>query len=145
MRTVLLRTGYVLDASPRGGLARQAAQFRRGFGGPVLPGKQWVPWIHLADEVGLIQMALSDERVRGPLNCTAPEVPRNREFAATLGRVLGKPVRMAVPGFAMRMGLGVAADILIHGRRVVPQKALDLGYQFRFPTLESALRDLLTP
>ena len=145
VRTVLLRTGYVLDASRAGGLARQAAQFQRGFGGPVLPGKQWVPWIHLADEVGLIQLALSDERVRGPLNCTAPEVSRNREFAAALGKVLGKPARMAVPGFAMHLALGVVADILIHGRQVVPQKALDLGYQFQFPTLESALRDLLLP
>lgn len=145
VRTILLRTGYVLDASPQGGLARQAAQFQRGFGGPVLPGKQWVPWIHLADEVGLIQWALRDEWVRGPLNCTAPEVPRNRAFAQTLGRVMGKPARMPVPGFALRLGLGVVAAILIHGRRVVPQKALDLGYQFRFPTLELALRDLLLP
>jgi NAD dependent epimerase/dehydratase family enzyme len=102
-----------------------------------------VPWIHLADEVGLIQWALRNERVRGPLNCTAPEVPRNRAFAMTLGKVLGKPARMPVPGFALRLGLGVVADILIHGRRVVPHKALDLGYQFQFPTLELALRDLL--
>lgn len=143
VRPVVLRTSYVLDASPHGGLMQQARQFRSGWGGPVLPGRQWLPWIHLMDEVGLIQMALADERIQGPLNCTAPEAPRNREFAATLGKVLGKPARVPVPGWALRMGLGITADIIIHGRRVLPHKALDLGYTFHFPHLESALQDLL--
>lgn len=88
-------------------------------------------------------MALDNEQVRGPLNCVAPETPRNRDFAATLGRVAGKPARVPIPGIALRMGLGVTADIIIHGRHVVPQKALALGYQFRFPALAPAMRDLI--
>ena len=143
IRTVVMRTGYVLDAQPQGGLAQQVAQFRRGFGGPVLPGTQWLPWIHVADEVGLVVLALEDARVHGPLNGTAPGVVRNQEFAQTLGQVVGKPARLPTPGVLLRMGFGVVAETIIHGRRVVPRKALDLGYQFQFATLESALRDLV--
>jgi uncharacterized protein (TIGR01777 family) len=145
VRTVVLRTGYVLDGRPGSGLAQQVAQFRRSFGGPVRPGSQWVPWIHIADAVGLILLALDDERVRGPLNCTAPGVVRNREFAETLGVVLGKPVGRAIPGVMLRLFMGVVADTIIHGRRVVPETALALGYDFRFPRLEPALRDLVAP
>jgi uncharacterized protein (TIGR01777 family) len=145
VRTVVLRTGYVLDGRPGSGLAQQVAQFRRGFGGPVRPGSQWVPWIHIADAVELILLALDDERVRGPLNCTAPGVVRNREFAETLGRVVGKPANRAMPGVMLRMFMGVVADTIIHGRCVVPEAALALGYDFRFPTLDAALRDLVAP
>jgi uncharacterized protein (TIGR01777 family) len=145
VRTVVLRTGYVLDARPGSGLPQQVEQFRRGFGGAVRPGRQWVPWVHIADVAGLILLALDDARVRGPLNVTAPGGVRSREFAATLGRVVGKPPRFAIPGFLLRLGFGVTADTIIHGRHVVPRKALDLGYPFRFPALEPALRDLVPP
>jgi uncharacterized protein len=143
VRTVVLRTGYVLDARPGGGLAQQVEQFRRGFGGPVMPGSQWTPWIHIADVVGLILLAIVDSRVQGPLNVVAPGVVRSREFAATLGRVVGRSARFPIPGFMLRLGFGVTADTIAHGRRVVPRKALDLGYKFQFPTLEPALRDLV--
>jgi uncharacterized protein (TIGR01777 family) len=143
VRAVVLRTGYVLDARSGSGLARQAEQFRRGFGGPVLPGSQWVPWIHIADVVGLILLAMEDSHVRGPINVVAPGVVRNREFAATLGRVVGRSARLPIPGFLLRLSVGITADTIIHGRRVVPRKALDLGYQFHFPTLEPALRNLV--
>jgi uncharacterized protein (TIGR01777 family) len=139
---VVVRTGYVLD-SRGGGLPQQVEQFRRGFGGPVLPGTQWVPWIHLADAVGLFLLALEDDRVRGPLNATAPDVVRNRAFADAIGEALGKPARLPIPGFVLRLFLGVTSDIIVHGRRVVPKKALDLGYQFQYPTLKSALADLI--
>jgi uncharacterized protein (TIGR01777 family) len=142
VRAVVVRTGYVLD-SRGGGLPQQVAQFRRGFGGPVLPGTQWTPWIHLADSVGLFEFALEDDRVRGPLNATAPDVVRNRTFASALGATLGKPARLPIPGLILRLFLGVTADIIVHGRRVVPKKALDLGYQFQYPTLKSALADLI--
>jgi NAD dependent epimerase/dehydratase family enzyme len=122
---------------------QQAEQARRGFGGPVLPGRQWVPWVHIADVAGLIVYALEDERVRGPLNVVAPGVVRNREFMATLARVVGKPARFPVPGVLLSLGFGITADTIVHGRRVVPRKALDLGYTFRFAALEPAIRDLL--
>ena len=144
-RVVVLRTGYVLDARPGGGLAQQVEQFRRGFGGPVLPGSQWTPWIHIADVAGLILLAIEDPRVRGPLNVVAPGVVRNRAFAAALGHAVGRSARLPIPGFMLRLGFGVTADTIIHGKRVMPQKALDLGYHFQFPTLDLALRDLVRP
>jgi uncharacterized protein len=142
-RVVVLRTGYGLDAGPGGGLAQQVEQFRRGFGGPVLPGSQWTPWIHIADVAGLILLAIEDSRVRGPLNVVSPGVVRNREFATALGNAVGRSARLPIPGFMLRLGFGVTADTIIHGKRVVPQKALDLGYHFLFPTLDLALRDLV--
>ncbi len=144
VRTVVLRPGYVLAAQPGGGLAQQVAQFRRGFGGPVLPGRQWSPWVHLADVAGLALFALEDARVQGPLNVVAPGIVRNREFSRLLGQAVGKPSWLPVPGFALRMGLGIAADIIVHGRRVIPAKALALGYAFQYPTLPAALRDLIS-
>lgn len=144
IRAVVMRFGYVLDIQPHSGLAQQVEQFRRGFGGPVSPGQQWQPWIHNADAVGLILFALADERVRGPLNGTAPDIMRNRDFAQTLAQAVGKPARFATPGLLLRMWLGVTAETILYGRRVVPQKALDLGYQFQFPTLSSAFGNLLS-
>lgn len=143
VRTIVMRFGYVLAMQPNSGLAQQAEQFRRGFGGPVRPGTQWQSWIHASDTAGLIAFALEDNRVRGPLNGTAPEPVRSRDFAQMLAQVVGKPARLATPGFLLRMWLGKTADTIIYGRRVLPQKALDLGYQFQFATLESALRDLV--
>lgn len=143
IRSVVMRFGYVLALHPHSGLARQVEQFRRGFGGPVRPGKQWQPWIHIADAAGLILFALEESRVEGVLNGTAPDVVRNQDFAQTLAQVVEKPARLAVPGFFLRMWLGKTADTIIYGRRVLPQKALELSYQFQFATLKSALHDLL--
>src|SRR5258708_19933109 len=98
-----MRTGYVLDAQPQGGLAQQVAQFRRGFGGPVLPGTQWLPWIHVADEVGLLALALEDARVHGPLNGTAPGVVRSQGFAQTLGQGLANPPPLPTPALLPRI------------------------------------------
>ncbi|MHB8596447.1 MAG: TIGR01777 family oxidoreductase [Ktedonobacteraceae bacterium] len=143
VRAVVMRFGYVLAMHPHSGLAQQVEQFRRGYGGPVRPGKQWQPWIHIADAVGLIVFALEENQVQGPLNGTAPDSVRNRDFAQTLAQSVGKPARIATPGFLLRMWPGVTADTIIYGRRVLPKKAIDLGYQFRFATLESALHNLL--
>jgi NAD dependent epimerase/dehydratase family enzyme len=128
---------------PGSGLARQVDQFRRGFGGPVGSGRQWQPWIHVADAAGLLLFALEDNRIQGPLNGTAPDVLRNREFAAELAKVVGKPAHLPTPGLLLRMWVGVTADTMLYGRRVLPQKALELGYQFQFPKLASALHDLV--
>jgi len=143
VRAAVMRFGYVLAMHPHSGLAQQVEQFRRGFGGPVSPGKQWQPWIHVADAAGLILFALEDSRVWGPLNGTAPDVMRNRDFTQMLAQVVGKQARFATPGLLLRMWVGVTADTMVYGRRVLPKKALDLGYQFQFATLESALHDLL--
>ena len=142
VRTVRLRTGVAFSRD--GGMTgNMLPQYRRGWGGIILPGTQWVPWIHIADVVGLVVFALEDERVRGPLNLSAPEPVRFREFAQTFGRVLGRRVWLPIPGLFIQLGLGgEAAASMLHNRRMIPRKALDLGYPFQFPTLEPALRDL---
>ncbi|MGQ9548539.1 MAG: TIGR01777 family oxidoreductase [Roseiflexus sp.] len=143
VRTVMIRTGIVLDRH-EGALARLLLPFRLFVGGPILPGTQWWSWIHLDDEVGLILRCIDDERASGPFNGVAPEPQRNRDFSATLGRVLGRPSWLPLPGFVLRLILGeMAPALLIERQRAVPTKALALGYQFAYPTLESALRAAL--
>ncbi|MFN8110472.1 MAG: TIGR01777 family oxidoreductase [Thermoleophilia bacterium] len=141
-RVVLLRSGIVLAA--RGGaLAKQLPLFRLGLGGPLGGGRQWQSWIHLDDEVDLIVHALRRTDLVGPLNLTAPTPVRQREFAATLGRVLGRPAVLPTPGIALRLALGEMSTLALDGQRVVPRRAQDTGFAFRFTDLEPALRDLL--
>ncbi len=142
IRTVLLRTGIVLDAR-EGALPLMVLPFRFFAGGPILPGSQWISWIHRDDAVELMVMALENAQVEGALNLTAPEPATNRDFMATLGRVVGSPSWLPVPGFGLKVVLGDVTEILVEGQRVVPRKALDLGYQFRYPTAEQALTHLL--
>ena len=142
VRTVLLRTGYVLTPDS---LAAQVAQFRRHFGGWIGTGRGWIPWIHIADEVGIIAFALQQPSLDGPVNLTAPKPVRAREFAQVLGRTVGRRAWLPVPTPFVRMGLGVITDILVRGKRVIPARASALGYQFRFSVVDAALRDLLSP
>ncbi|MBO9324399.1 MAG: TIGR01777 family oxidoreductase [Roseiflexus sp.] len=143
VRTIMIRTGIVLDRH-EGALARLLLPFQLFVGGPILPGTQWWSWIHLDDEVGLILRCIDDERAIGPFNGVAPEPQRNRDFSATLGRVLGRPSWLPLPGFVLRLILGeMAPALLIERQRAVPAKALALGYQFAYPTLEPALRATL--
>jgi len=140
VRTVLLRTGYVLTPAS---LAAQVAQFRRRFGGWIGTGRGWTPWIHIGDEVGIIAFALTRHEIDGPVNLTAPAPVRSREFARALGRVLGRRAWLAAPAPLVRMGLGAVTDILVHGKRVLPAKVAAAGYQFRFPDIDTALRDII--
>lgn len=141
VRTVVVRTGIVL-ARDDGALARQKIPFQFFVGGPILPGTQWYSWIHHSDEVDLMLLALEDERVRGPLNATAPHPQTNRDFSRALGRAMGRPSLIPVPGFALKIPFGELADTLATGQRVVPAKAQELGYQFQYPTSEAALRQI---
>jgi hypothetical protein len=141
-RVVLLRTGIVLSMAG-GALPKLALPFRLFAGGPIGRGRFWQPWIHLADQVGLVLLALDDRNAEGPLNAAAPAPTRNREIAAAIGRVLGRPAFLPAPPIAVRLVAGELASALLASQRVVPRKALDLGYQFRFRELEGALRDLM--
>src|SRR5690606_3313362 len=134
-RVVLLRSGMVL-ARGEGALARMEPIFRAGLGGRLGSGAQWVPWIHLADEVGLILHALNREEVQGPLIAAAPEPVRNRDFGRALGRALQRPAFMWAPGPLLRILLGEMATILLSSHRPLPAKALATGYRFLFPDLE---------
>jgi NAD dependent epimerase/dehydratase family enzyme len=102
-----------------------------------------MPWIHVADEVALVELALEDARVEGPLNASAPEPVRHRDLARALGEVLGRPSFLQTPEIAVRLALGEMAAAVLASQRVVPRKALDLGFRFRFPDVGGALRDLL--
>jgi uncharacterized protein (TIGR01777 family) len=143
IRVAILRSAPVLD--PQGGLLKQLLlPFRLGVGGPLAGGRQYMPWIHRDDEVGLILWALESPDVKGTLNASAPNAVTNREFSAALGRVLRRPSFAPVPKLALSAMRGPElADAVLWSQRVVPRRALDLGYRFRWPEIEPALRDLL--
>lgn len=142
VRTCLLRTGIVLDRGG-GALARMLPPFRLGLGGPMGDGRQWMSWIHRDDLVGLILWLLADPEVRGACNGTAPNAVTNAEFASTLARTLHRPALLRTPGFALKLGFGEMAGLLLTGQNVVPALALREGYRFRYPTLDGALRAIL--
>jgi uncharacterized protein len=142
VRVVKLRIGVVL--SERGGaLAEMLPLFKLGVAGRLGGGRQWFPWIHLDDVVGLIHHALFAERLGGPLNAAAPGEATNAEFTAALASVLRRPAFFAAPGFALRLALGEMAEMLLASQRVRPAAALASGYEFKFPSLRGALEDLL--
>ena len=143
-RVVVLRTGIVLD--PRAGaLKKLITPFRFFAGGSFGSGRQGFPWIHLADEVGAIRFLIEHPSASGPANLAAPGCVTMSEFCRALGHVLHRPSWLPVPGIALRMGLGeMAGPLLLEGQRIVPKRLLELGYRFRHPALEAALRDLLT-
>jgi uncharacterized protein (TIGR01777 family) len=142
-RVVIFRTGLVL--TKHGGLLKPLLlPFKLGVGGPIAGGDQYMSWIHIDDEIGLLLWALDNEEVRGTINATAPNPVTNREFSKALGRALHRPAFMPVPKFAVgALRGGELADAVAGGARVVPRRALDLGYEFRHPDLDEALRSAL--
>jgi uncharacterized protein (TIGR01777 family) len=142
LRVVAVRTGVVLD-SDGGALSKMLPPFRLGVGGPVAGGRQYISWIHAEDLVGMMLAALEDDRWSGAANATAPEPVTNREFSKVLGRVLGRPALLPVPGAALHVLYGEMAEIVTSGARVMPAKPLVLGYEFAHPRLEEALRSAL--
>lgn len=142
VRHVIIRTGLVLSTEG-GSLPRLLLPFRLFAGGPMGSGRQWYPWIHIADEAAAIRFLIETESAQGPFNLTAPQPATSREFAAVLGRVMRRPAFFPAPAFALRAMLGEMADLVLTGQRAVPERLLALGFAFRYPTLEAALRDLL--
>jgi hypothetical protein len=119
--------------------------FRLGLGARLGSGRQWMSWIAIDDEIGLIRHALSTERISGPINATAPSPVTNREFTKTLGRVLHRPAVLSAPAPILRLALGdFAREGLLAGQRAIPEKALATGYNFGYPELEVALRRVLS-
>jgi uncharacterized protein (TIGR01777 family) len=143
VRLAIVRTGHVLD--PRGGfLGPQLTPFKLGVGGPLAGGNQYVSWIHVSDEVGILLWALENDKVSGVVNATAPHPVTNKVFSKALGKALGRPAVVPVPGLTVDLMYGKEfGQVLRGGQRVMPRRALDLGYQFRHPDLEEALGDLL--
>jgi uncharacterized protein (TIGR01777 family) len=142
MRVALIRTGVVLDGEG-GALEAMLPPFKLGVGGPIAGGRQFIPWIHAGDVVGIYRAALEDERWHGPANATAPTPASNRDFSRALGRALSRPAVLPVPGLALRVIYGEMAQLITGGARVVPAKPLMLGYPFRHGDLDEALRSAL--
>jgi uncharacterized protein (TIGR01777 family) len=141
-RVVRARFGIVLGGGG-GALGKMLPIFRRGLGGPLGHGHQWLSWIHQADLVEAVVHCLESEGLRGPVNCTSPHPVTNRDLAHALGHALRRPSFLPAPGLAVKLALGEFGSVLLEGQRVMPAKLLDDGFAFRFPTLEAALADLL--
>jgi uncharacterized protein (TIGR01777 family) len=138
VRVVSLRIGIVL-AREGGALAPLAQLFRLGLGGRVGSGRQWVPWIHADDLVGMVHAALGDQRWSGAVNAVAPNPVRNAELTRALSAAVRRPAWLPAPAFAVRAALGEIAGELLGSRRCVPRRALELGFGFAHEQIESAL------
>jgi uncharacterized protein len=143
LRLVIVRTGHVLG--PGGGLlGRLLPPFRLGLGGPMASGDQYMSWIHIGDEIGILLWALDGPSVSGVVNATAPHPVTNRELSKALGRALRRPAVLPLPGPALDLLFGAEfAAVLKGGQRVFPRRTQELGYAFRHPELDEALEDLL--
>jgi uncharacterized protein len=140
LRVVRVRTGVLLDR--RGGaLAKMLLPFKLGVGGPVAGGDQYMAWIHIDDVIGIYIAAIDGEDWTGAVNATTPEPVTNAAFSKALGRALHRPAIAPIPGFVIRLLYGDMAEIVTEGQRVIPKRALTLGYQFQHPDLDEALRD----
>jgi uncharacterized protein (TIGR01777 family) len=143
VRLAIVRTGHVLD--PSGGFLKQLlTPFKLGLGGPLAGGDQYVSWVHIDDEVGILLWALDNDKVSGVVNSTAPNPATNKAFSKALGKALGRPAMLPIPGFALDLMYGKEFGVVLKGgQRVMPRRALDLGYRFKHPELDEALKDLL--
>jgi len=142
IRLVIVRTGIVLDAEG-GALAKMLPPFKAGLGGPIGSGKQYMPWIHLDDLVGIYLAALDHPTFNGAINASAPEPATNKQFAKALGRAVNRPAVAPVPGFTLKLMYGEMSQIVLNGVRMVPGRAPELGYEFQHPDLDEALRSTL--
>jgi uncharacterized protein len=142
MRVVHVRTGIVLDADG-GALATMLTPFKLGVGGPVAGGRQYMPWIHLDDEIGLLLAAIDADGFSGAINASAPEPVTNKAFSRALGRALHRPAIAPIPAAAIKVLYGEMSQIVVNGVRMVPGRATELGYTFRHPDLDEALRSTL--
>lgn len=142
VRVVLLRTGIVL-AGDGGALPRMALPVKLFAGGPIGGGRQWVPWIHIDDEVGLILFALDRPEVEGPLNASAPDPVRQRDLVTAIGAALGRPTVLPTPALPLRLAMGEMATLALDGQRAVPRAALAAGYRFAHTDVTAATRDVL--
>lgn len=142
VRVVCPRIGIVLGGGG-GALEKMVLPFKLFAGGPLGSGRQWFPWIHRDDVINGILFILSNDKISGSVNLTAPNPVTMNEFCRTLGKVLHRPSWMKVPGFALRIAVGEFAQFLLSGQKAVPEKLMKKGYTFKYSDLEKALRNIL--
>lgn len=143
-RVVKLRTGIVL-AADGGALGKMLPIFRAGFGGPIGSGRQWMSWIHRDDLVAIVVAALDDASYSGVYNGVAPTPATMAQFSAALGRSLGRPSLLPVPGPILQLLLGDGAQVVLKGQRVLPERLQQQGFRFRYPELSAALAAATSP
>lgn len=144
MRVVCVRIGLVMSTAG-GALAKMLPPFRLGAGGRLGSGRQWMPWIHIDDLVGILLHAAWSETLRGPINGVAPAPVTNAAFTAALGHAVHRPAVLPMPAFALNIAFGEMSDMLMASQRVMPALALRSGYTFLHPDLDGALASLLSP
>ncbi len=142
IRRVLLRTGIVLDLN-EGAFPKMVLPFRLFIGGPLGSGKQWVSWIHLDDEVRIIDFILKNPQISGPINAVAPNPVTNAQFGKTLAKVINRPYWIPVPAFALKLVLGEMSMLVLKGQYVYPKILIELDFKFNFPTLPGAIKSIL--
>jgi uncharacterized protein (TIGR01777 family) len=142
VRRAIIRSGAVLSTEG-GALPPLLLQYRLFAGGPLGSGRQWLPWIHMADEVRAIRFLVENQNAQGAFNLTSPNPLTNADFGRAMGRVMKRPFLMPMPAFVLRLLAGEMSTVLLDGQRALPKRLLDLGFTFRFPDAEVALRDLL--
>jgi len=141
VRRAILRTGMALSTEG-GALPKMALPFKFFIGGLIGSGKQWVSWIHLADEVAAIKFLLENKVAAGRFNLVAPNPVTNADFSRAIGQVMGRPAVMPTPAFALKLAFGEMSTVLLTGQRVVPQRLQELGFIFQFSEVKDALEDL---
>lgn len=141
VRVAVMRLGVVLGDG--GALARMITPFKLYFGGPVGSGTQWFSWIHRDDVIGIIILAAENKNLHGPINATATAPLTMKEFSTALGRALGRPSWLPLPGLVLKLALGEMSDILLYGQRVLPCKAVEAGYVFKYESADKALKDII--
>jgi uncharacterized protein (TIGR01777 family) len=142
VRLVILRFGIVLGNG--GALAKMIPPFKLFAGGPIGSGRQWFSWIHIDDLVNLILQALTKPEIEGVYNATAPNPVRMADLSQTLARVMNRPSWLPVPAFAIEALLGDGAIVVLEGQQVLPKRTLETGFEYKYPNLQLALRQILT-
>ncbi|KUO72027.1 MAG: epimerase [Desulfosporosinus sp. BRH_c37] len=140
-RVVIIRIGVVLGRE--GALNRMIIPFKFYVGGPLGTGNQWLSWIHITDLTRMIRFVIENQEITGPINATAPGLLTMKEFSRVLGEVMNRPSWLPVPTWMLKIAIGQMAEMLLHGQRVVSNKIIDAGFEFRFSKLKAALENIL--
>ncbi|MCK5206267.1 MAG: TIGR01777 family oxidoreductase [Desulfobacterales bacterium] len=143
VRVAVMRFGVVLGKGG-GALAKMIPAFKAFVGGPIGSGTQWFPWMHLTDLIAAMLFIFEHPQVSGPLNFCAPNPVRNRGLAKTLGEVLGRPAIMPAPAFMIRMVLGEFGNVLLDSQHTIPDKLLTYGFEFQYPDIKSAIKEVVS-
>jgi uncharacterized protein (TIGR01777 family) len=142
IRVAMIRTGIVLEREG-GALKRMLGAFKMYTGGTPGSGRQWVPWIHREDAIRAIEFMISNDKLSGPVNLTAPNPVTMAEFAKTIGKIINRPLWVPVPAFVIKTALGEMAEMLLTGQKAVPSKLLKAGFDFHYPDIDDALSAIL--